>query len=405
MSYAPTPPAPAPNKALYAAVAAIGVIMVITLTALAAVFFIGGGTEAGAANGATTTTTIATAPQDAQQAPAAQQFASQPAANPAEAAENIEQAPAPPAPPTETGETGETAEQAPADPAAPNPSDQTNATPPAEPASNQPTQTPSGESAVYDVPPAETNAAVPSAPAPAAPVVVHPTCTTSKHSVVVGETFVITGTHSPHYVPIEWAFDHGDGTLDRRNPSHAYYAHPGTYDVTGLAETSNGYIHYVHCGTVTVSPAHHPEFHCSIDDTYIPVLGHTVFRATSNVDDHTVEYTFDHGDGYREVANPSYATYYYPGEYHVSVAAFYNGVTTHVDCGTVTVFAEEPVECPTHSVIGLNEWAAIDVIENANCTAVVVVRDLEAFPITTDYRTDRVQLTVLFGIVTGASIG
>lgn len=374
MTYSAPTPAPT-NKPLYTAVIALVVIMAMTIAALGAIFVLGGTSEASspapAQAAATSPLGVVNTPLDKNDPAVAE--AAQAEATPAEAAQ------------AEAAAQPEAAEAQAVEPQAP-------------------AQTESAPTPVDTSTEADAAAAAPIQAAPA-PQDFHPTCGTSKSHVEAGETFIISGTHTPHNVSVNWAFDHGDGFVDRRNPSHAYYQQAGTYTVIGLAESTSGQLKRVHCGTVTVTAPFTPEFHCTIDDTNIEVNGNTVFRATSNVEDHSVVYTFDHGDGYREVANPSYATYYGAGTYYVSVTAQYDGVATHVDCGTVTVSNPAPPTCPTISLLGMTEADAQAAIRAANCTPVTVARDLAVFPITADYVTDRVQLHVVLDIVVKANIG
>jgi len=79
-------------------------------------------------------------------------------------------------------------------------------------------------------------------------------CTISKHHVVVDETLVFTAFQKPEGVPVAFAFNHGDGTIDRTNESHAYYAEAGRYDVNLLWQHAGGK-GSTQCGTVTVSGA------------------------------------------------------------------------------------------------------------------------------------------------------
>lgn len=347
MTYAAPAPAPRSNP-IYTAVVVLIVVIALTASALVAVFVLGGTSDAAAPAPAQP---VATSPVLEANAPLDKQ-------DPAVAQAQAEAAQA-----TET----EAATQAPAAEAAP----------------------------------------APAAPVQAAPVSpsFYPTCSTSKSFVEAGELFLISGTHTPQQVSVTWAFDHGDGFIDWRNPSTAYYEYPGVYNVTGIASAANGAEQRIHCGTVTVTAAT-PEYDCTIENTYIEVNGNTVFHAASTHTDLPIVYTFDHGDGYREVANPSYATYYNAGTYNVSVTAFYNGVTTHIDCGTVTVVDPAPTTCPTTSLIGMTESQAQAQVIAASCTPVTVARGLDFLPIPGDYRTDRVQLVVgITGTVLAASIG
>lgn len=211
-------------------------------------------------------------------------------------------------------------------------------------------------------PPAETLAPAP-APAPFRPV-----CSISKRTIEVGETTVFSGTHTPSSAWVSWSFDHGDGYVDHVNPSHALYHAPGTYEVTAWADSDHG-VHEVPCGYVTVTaPAEPVEFFCAISDAHLRVGETTVFTGSTDPHDVDVTWTFDHGDGYREIANPSYALYHQPGVYHVVAFAKIDGESTRVECGTVEVIAELPVpECSTEGYVGLLIHAARTLAESRGC--------------------------------------
>jgi hypothetical protein len=72
--------------------------------------------------------------------------------------------------------------------------------------------------------------------------------------VRVGEIITLTATQNPANVPVRYAFDHGDGTLDPNPVSSAYYNNPGTYAVT-LRWELNGTRGAISCGSVTVVAA------------------------------------------------------------------------------------------------------------------------------------------------------
>jgi len=85
---------------------------------------------------------------------------------------------------------------------------------------------------------------------PAPPPVVN--CTISKTAVAVGEQLTFTAVQTGSQVPVDFAFDHGDGTIDRRRVSQAYYAAAGTYAVA-LTWSYAGGARTIQCGSVTVS--------------------------------------------------------------------------------------------------------------------------------------------------------
>ena len=83
-------------------------------------------------------------------------------------------------------------------------------------------------------------------------------CTiTPSRSVQVGETLRFEAFQTPTNVPVNYVFDHGDGTLDETSVSLAYYAAPGFYNVE-LRWSHQGGSGTTFCGTVTVHPDFNP---------------------------------------------------------------------------------------------------------------------------------------------------
>ncbi|KAG1649998.1 hypothetical protein GQR58_028485 [Nymphon striatum] len=77
-------------------------------------------------------------------------------------------------------------------------------------------------------------------------------CTiTPRHPVAVNEILTFTAFQKPGGIPVEYVFDHGDGTLDPTSQSRAYYAADGTYDVI-LRWRHAGGSGQILCGTVIV---------------------------------------------------------------------------------------------------------------------------------------------------------
>ena len=92
-------------------------------------------------------------------------------------------------------------------------------------------------------------------PAPPAAGIIEVGCSIiPKRTIQVGEIITLTATQNPAGVPVRYAFDHGDGTLDPNPVSSAYYANPGSYAVT-LRWELNGARGSIPCGTVTVLAA------------------------------------------------------------------------------------------------------------------------------------------------------
>jgi hypothetical protein len=67
--------------------------------------------------------------------------------------------------------------------------------------------------------------------------------------------------------------------------------------------------------------------------------------------------------------------------------------------------ATEPATELPEGLVGLSEAAAVDAAESGGWVARVVARDGEYFPVTLDYSTSRVNLTLVSGIVTSVSVG
>lgn len=70
--------------------------------------------------------------------------------------------------------------------------------------------------------------------------------------VVPYEMLTFTALQNPANAVVSFVFDHGDGTLDPRRVSQAFYDAAGTYTVT-LRWSYNNQSGTVLCGTVTVS--------------------------------------------------------------------------------------------------------------------------------------------------------
>lgn len=84
------------------------------------------------------------------------------------------------------------------------------------------------------------------------PVLPHIDCSIAPvGTVVVEEPLVFTASASPGNVSLQFAFDHGDGTIDPGAVSNAYYAAPGTYAVK-LRWSGVGTSGVVDCGNVVV---------------------------------------------------------------------------------------------------------------------------------------------------------
>lgn len=250
--------------------------------------------------------------------------------------------------------------------------------------------------------PTATTAPTPTATPPVLPQPLQISCTIAKRQLTVGEQTELSAVHVPDSVSIDYAFEHGDGTIDRRNPSFAFYETPGSYDVYVIATIENLDRREL-CGTITVS-ADGPDtvqFFCSISDTRVVVGGPTTFTASSDPGELPVTYVFDHGDGFREQANPSYAAYAQPGSYPVTLEYTYQGSTGTLACGTVTVDADTtPVTCSDQGYVGLLLEDAKSLATSRGCAWRIVGE-----PGDTQYRPDRVNFQVGHGQIQGVTIG
>ncbi len=260
------------------------------------------------------------------------------------------------------------------------------------------------------VPPPSPTTPAPTTPTPTPTVLVQPLqiqCSISDTELMVGEQTEYSAQHVPDSISVSYAFDHGDGTIDRRNPSVAFYNSPGSYDVYVLA-TVEGDERRQLCGTVIVTSGG-PDtvlIFCEISSTRISVGGQTVFTGSSQPGELPIRYVFDHGDGFREEANPSFATYGSPGTYNVTLEATYLGSTTILSCGNVTVDpVTGPVGCSDQGYVGLSEQQAISRAVSMGCAWRVTSVDGIPAPGTTDFRLDRVNFELDAGQVTRAYIG
>lgn len=250
--------------------------------------------------------------------------------------------------------------------------------------------------------PTATRTPTPTATAPVLPQPLQISCSIAKRQLIVGEQTELSAVHVPDSVSIDYAFDHGDGTIDPRNPSFAFFEAPGSYDVYVLA-TNENLDRREFCGTITVTGGGPDtvQFFCSISDTRIGVGGQTTFTASSDPGELPVTYVFDHGDGYREQANPSFATYTEPGTYPVTLEYTYLGSTGTLACGTVTVESgTTPVVCSDQGYVGLLLEDAKDLAASRGCAWRIVGE-----PGDTQYRSDRVNFQVGHGQVQAVTIG
>ena len=330
----PSNPSPQPTQGARTALIGAAAFVTLLLITLGG-FFAFNATRSDAADTGAQDVVVNAAPTQSQAAPAPVAAAPAPApavANPAASADTAAD---------QAGPTPADAAPAPA-PADPAPAPTQSAPAPAPaPTQSAPEQDPAPAAAA----PAPAAAAADSAPealaiAPPPNVERFVRCHISKTQIAVGETTVFTASiDAAAGITPTFAFDHGDGTIDHRNPSHAFYYYPGTYYVTAIA-TTHGHSVRVPCGTVTVTDhAPHYEHTCHVSDRHISVGETTTYTGSSTPASAALSYSFDHGDGYVDNRNPSHAVYTHPGNYTVTM--FVDDSDRHhreeVHCGTVTV--------------------------------------------------------------------
>lgn len=182
-------------------------------------------------------------------------------------------------------------------------------------------------------------------PTPTPPVAISCTIDPAR-TVTVGEILTYTASQVPATTPIQYVFDHGDGTLDPGPISKAFYAAPGLYQVS-LNWDYNGRTGTVSCGSVSVVAAPgtptatptptvvigcdiSPRQHIAVNE----IVTYTAFQSPANV---PVQYVFDHGDGTLDPGPISMAYYPAPGTYGVRLNWAHSGQTGQILCGVVTV--------------------------------------------------------------------
>ena len=235
-------------------------------------------------------------------------------------------------------------------------------------------------------------------------------CTISDRSIVVDEVIVFKAWQDPANIPLVFAFEHGDGTIDQTSESYAYYEAPGRYDVV-----MNWYYGMqrgrVFCGTVTVSGSGGPtptptvpptvQIGCTVSNRDIVVGQVITLQATQNPVNVPVAYVFDHGDGTLDPTAQSQAYYRAPGIYQVNLQWAHSGQSGVVGCGTVNVSPNVNLG----AYIGKTQAQAEALAQSQGLTLRVVRIDDQVFPGTTDYRLDRVNIEIDNTLVTKAQLG
>jgi hypothetical protein len=189
-------------------------------------------------------------------------------------------------------------------------------------------------------------------------------------TVVVGEILTFSAVQDPLNVPVQFVFDHGDGTLDPGPVSNAFYQAPGIYDVV-LRWAYQGRNGAILCGSVTVvgggtptptptplagtptptptvgtatptpTPTGQPlSIGCRIEPQRTMFVGEQLtFTALQTPTNLPVQFVFDHGDGTLDPRPVAYAFYQAPGSYNVTLRWSYDGRSGSVFCGTVDVIS------------------------------------------------------------------
>ena len=235
-------------------------------------------------------------------------------------------------------------------------------------------------------------------------------CTISDTDIVVDEVITLAAEQDPWNIPVRYAFNHGDGTIDNTSLSRAYYRSPGTYDVTLLWQY-HGAKGTTSCGSVvvhaTTSPTPTPtpnvvQIGCTISPRRTVSVNETLtFTAFQDPTTVPVNFVFDHGDGTLDETSKSYAYYAAPGFYEVRLRWAHSGHTGTTFCGTVTV---EP-NFDASDYLGRTPESAEAIATSQGLLLRVVRIDDQVFPGTSDYRLDRVNIEVDANAVTKAYLG
>jgi len=231
-------------------------------------------------------------------------------------------------------------------------------------------------------------------------------CTISDRNIVVDEVITLKAFQSPAHVPINYSFDHGDGTIDRTPESRAFYRAPGRYDVVMKWEYG-GQNGRTFCGTVVVAGNPTPttpaavQIGCSVSKRDLFVGEVTTLQAFQDPVNVPVSYVFDHGDGTLDPNSQSQAYYRDVGTYNVRLEWAHSGQSGTLDCGTVTVKGASDLRgYLTLSTAQAEARAASD-----GLVFRILRIDDEQFAGTTDYRVDRVNVEIDNGIVTKVWLG
>ena len=237
----------------------------------------------------------------------------------------------------------------------------------------------------------------------------------SDRSIEVNEIITLAASQDPDNVPIDFSFDHGDGTLDRNSVSQAFYRAPGRYEVT-LLWTHAGGSGSASCGTDVVAAASAPApgptasgtlpnvaVRCVISPRTVQVGQVTTLSAFQDPPDAPVAYEFDHRDGTSNPGAISNKAYSAPGTYNVQLRWNYAGSVGQSSCGTVTVLASTTISAS--DVVGRTTAEAQAIADGAGIQVRVVRIDDQQFSVTQDFIPSRLNLEIDNGVVTFAFFG
>jgi hypothetical protein len=239
-------------------------------------------------------------------------------------------------------------------------------------------------------------------------------CTISNTDIAVNEIITLTAVHEPANAPVRFAFSHGDGTIDgaidNTSQSQAFYEAPGIYWVTLLWQYPGGK-GLTPCGSVRVRPVGAPfptptpvvvQIGCSVAPGRTvqvnETLTFTAFQIPANI---PVSYVFDHGNGTLDETSQSRAYYAVPGFYDVRLNWAHGNQSGTTFCGTVTI---EP-NFSAGDYLGRTPESAEARAASRGLTTRIVRIDDQVFPVTMDYRLDRLTIEIDANKVTSAYLG
>lgn len=138
------------------------------------------------------------------------------------------------------------------------------------------------------------------------------------------------------------------------------------------------------------------------------------FRAIQRPFDAPVRYSFVHADGSVDAAADSRVAYAGPGTYRAELRWSLEGAQGSVSCGPVTVVANAVPPTPVPAApsfnlaafIGRTEADAVAIARNQGFELMRILRrDGTRFPVTNNFRADRLNVEVDNGVISAAAIG